>query len=75
VAHALMRAASAPMPTLVRDTLSPPRKRVEMSLDTADTSVRVTPVGGDNMAQPGKRVEMSLDTARMSACATSVGVV
>jgi hypothetical protein len=36
VAHALMRAASAPVPTPVRDSVSPPRKRVEKSLRTPD---------------------------------------
>ena len=46
VAYALMRAASALVPTLGYDTLSHPRTRVEMSLDTAGTSARATSAGG-----------------------------
>jgi hypothetical protein len=46
VAQALLPAASALVPTLAWDTVAQPRTRVEMSLDTADTSVRATSVGG-----------------------------
>jgi hypothetical protein len=46
VAQALLPAASALVPTLAWDTMAQPRTRVEMSLDTADTSVRATSVGG-----------------------------
>jgi hypothetical protein len=42
VAQALMPAASALLPTLAFDTVSRARKGVEMSLDTADTSVCAT---------------------------------
>jgi len=42
VAHALVRAASALMPTPGSDRLSVPRRRVEMSLDTARMSACAT---------------------------------
>jgi hypothetical protein len=45
VAHALVRAASALMPTPGPDTLSAPRQGVETSLDTARTSACATSLG------------------------------
>jgi hypothetical protein len=46
VAQALLHTASALVPMPGDDTLSETRTRVEMSLDTADTSVRATSEGG-----------------------------
>jgi hypothetical protein len=42
VAQALLPAASALLPTPAFDDMSPPRKGVEMSLDTAGTSACAT---------------------------------
>jgi hypothetical protein len=42
VAQALMPAASALLPTPAFDDMSPPRKSVEMSLDTAGMSACAT---------------------------------
>jgi hypothetical protein len=46
VAHALLRAASALVPTLACDALSHLRKRVETILDTAGKSACATSAGG-----------------------------